>query len=422
MRHSFKVVFQKESATMQELKASKPTRRSASTPQTQGLDEPYPHLTESEAEEVFRAAVSELPTQPLIRQKTQEERAAERQVTLLCFLFVASFILGSAIAIVTYPTVTITVTPLSKSVTYTTQLPVPIRNLTPVTLTRTAAANTTGVGHQAATNAYGTLTFYNGQFSAQTLPQGSTVTGASGITVVLDQGVTIPAATTLAVGSATVSAHAVQPGSRGNIQPLAINFAVSSDLFVKNLSAFSGGEDAKTFRAVAQQDLNSLTAMLKASLTQQMPQSFTVRADEALALIHCTFQATPNHTAGEEASMVTVKAAETCNGIAYNQDTLQQQATTTFMNTTKPGTGFQLIGSVKASVINVTLMTVQMRGLWVYILSQDYQAFLATQIAGDTRAQARTYLLKTGFVIRVTVPQNLPKDPQHIKFLQVISD
>jgi hypothetical protein len=57
-------------------------------------------------------------------------------------------------------------------------------------------------------------------------------------------------------------------------------------------------------------------------------------------------------------------------------------------------------------------------GLWEYALTPDDEQDLAQHIQGETPAQARAYLFKTGLVSRVTITptQSLP-DYYHIKFL-----
>lgn len=53
-------------------------------------------------------------------------------------------------------------------------------------------------------------------------------------------------------------------------------------------------------------------------------------------------------------------------------------------------------------------------------LYQDYEHYLAQQIAGKSQQDAKTYLLRTGFITRATVPAPLPKDPGHVHFLILI--
>lgn len=74
------------------------------------------------------------------------------------------------------------------------------------------------------------------------------------------------------------------------------------------------------------------------------------------------------------------------------------------------------MGEVQVQLASVTPLTVSCRGLWAYILSPDYEQFLAERIAGDSPQQARKYLLHTGVLTRATVSQPLPQDPAHIHF------
>jgi len=372
-------------------------------------------LSQEEADEIFFEAVSEIPTQPLPKLTTREET----QAIILMYVFVLSFIIGSLIALITNPTVTIDLVPISKHVSVTTQLAISTRTLPPVTLSKSLTAPTTGKGHQDARRATGTLTFYNGLFTTQIIPIGTVFTGADGILVATDETITIPKASPPQFAEATVTAHTLTTGNQSNIVADDINTTVSNGVLVKN-SQFSGGRDARDFQAVAQSDLNSLTAKLQQQLTQAITHLFLLRSGEALQTTTCTFKTTPNHQIGEEAREVTVNASKTCEGIAYSQDDLQQKATAVF-TTTRPGRNYLLEGDIQINVTSVLPFTVSLHGLWVYHLSQDYEQFLAERIAGDTPAQARAYLLKTGSVSRVTISQtqNLP-DFYHIKFLILI--
>ena len=95
---------------------------------------------------------------------------------------------------------------------------------------------------------------------------------------------------------------------------------------------------------------------------------------------------------------------------------MSRQATALFTKQTAPGTQYQLVGEVQVQLVSVTPLTVSCRGLWACALSQDYEQFLAEQIAGDSPQQAKKYLLQTGFLTRATVPEKLPQDPAHIHF------
>ncbi len=372
-------------------------------------------LSQEEADEIFLNAVSEIPTQPLPKLTTREEI----QALLFLSILVLSFIVGSFIALITYPTVTIDLVPISKHVSLTTQLTLPVRTIAPVTLTKTATAPTTGKGHQDATRAGGTLSFYNGLFTQQTIPIGTIFTGKDGVEVTTDESVTIPAANPPQFAETTVTAHTLNSGAAGNIQAGDINITVSNGVLVNNTSAFHGGRDARDFQAVAQSDLDSLTAQVQQQLTQALPHLFLLRSGEALQTTNCLFKATPNHQPGDEAREVTVNASKTCEGIAYNQDELERSATAAF-STTRPGTNYQLVGSVQTSIVNFSPFVAQVSGTWVYHLSQDYEQFLAEHIAGDTPQEAEKYLLQTGCITQAIVTKTLPKDPGHIQFQTLI--
>ncbi len=372
---------------------------------------------------IFFRAVIEIPTQPLPRHFTPQwklQRSLERHCTFLMLLIVLSLLATAVLNIVNQPVVTVTLLPIHKSVQLTTTLPIPTRTLAPVTINRTLTAPTTGKGHQDARAATGTLTFYNGQSTAQIIPIGSVFTGNDGVKITTDEAVTIPAANAPSWGIATISAHAINPGGTENIQALDINSTVSSAVFVKNLAAFTGGEDARDYKAVSRRDLDTLTAKLQQQLDQEIPQAFSTHPGEEVTPVNCAFTKSADHGLGDEAQMLTVKASKTCAAIAYNQDTLQQKVVPIF-NATRPGRQYELVNSVQTTVLSVSPFLVHVSGQWSYVFMQNYEQYLAEQIQGETPAQARAYLFKTGLVSRVTITQTqtLP-DFYHIKFLILI--
>jgi hypothetical protein len=182
---------------------------------------------------------------------------------------------------------------------------------------------------------------------------------------------------------------------------------VSSSVFVKNLQAFTGGRDARSYRAVARSDIDSITSTLEATLAREMPSVFTVAPGEGVYPTQCVSTVTPNHRPGDEASSVTVYIASTCQGRAYNKQTLTHQATAAF-TTTKPAPRYHISGSLQTTFHGVSPLAVTINGTWVYTFSTEYEQDLAQHIQGDTPAQARTYLLKTGVISWASVPNTLP--------------
>ncbi len=130
------------------------------------------------------------------------------------------------------------------------------------TFTAQVAIIPTGVKVYPATTAHGTLTITNGSVITQTIPRGFRLNN-----VVTDTAVFVPAGSANGYGFATVSAHAVVSGKSGNIPAYAVNQVVGSSIYIRNLSAFSGGHDAYTVMIVTQQDRQTAIDRARQELT-----------------------------------------------------------------------------------------------------------------------------------------------------------
>src|SRR5947209_2893820 len=158
---------------------------------------------------------------------------------LFAFMLPLSAILLQVYLAVHPPTVTVTLMPTVHTVTVSGTVHMG-RLIPPVTLSQSATTKTTGQGHQAAAQARGAITFYNGQFTAQTVPAGTMLTGADGVQVITDQDAIIPAANPPIFGQVIISAHAVQAGSKGNIPAYDVNAACCfASVLAKNPDNFS---------------------------------------------------------------------------------------------------------------------------------------------------------------------------------------
>ncbi len=135
----------------------------------------------------------------------------------------------------------------------------------------------TGSKTDPATYAHGTLTIYNASFLNQSLPAGFVLRTQSGIAIMTDVAVTIPANNPPADGTATVSAHALLAGAEGNIIAGAINVVYGSSLYIKNLVAFSGGQDALTLHYATSQDQAKALATARAQLAVKRHAGMQVR-------------------------------------------------------------------------------------------------------------------------------------------------
>ena len=127
----------------------------------------------------------------------------------------------------------------------------------------------TGTKTYPATTAYGTLTLTNGSVISQTLPHGLIFTGTDGAEVVTDASVFVPAGSAAGFGYATVSAHALVSGKAGNIPPLAIDTVEGSSIYIRNLTAFRGGQDSYSVKVVTDQDRQAAMDSARSIVTSQ---------------------------------------------------------------------------------------------------------------------------------------------------------
>ncbi len=152
-------------------------------------------------------------------------------------------------------------TPYQQPVTRMT-LRVPAVLLPLQTFTAQVAVIPTGVKVYPATAAHGTLTITNGSIIAQTIPQGFRLDN-----VITDTAVFVPAGSANGYGVATVAAHALVSGKRGNIPAYAVNQVVGSSVYIRNLAAFYGGHDAYTVMIVTPQDRQTAIDRARQELT-----------------------------------------------------------------------------------------------------------------------------------------------------------
>jgi hypothetical protein len=312
---------------------------------------------------------------------------------------------------------------------------IPGRTLSILTLTQERTVKTTGTGYQQATAARGFIMLYNAALVPQTVQAGELLTSASGVQVVTDQDITIPAGNGATNGQATVPAHALQIGPDGNIGVDAINGPCCKAYVIARNIAFTGGQNARSFQMVTQQDINGAIATIQTSLNQSVQAALQaqVHSDETLVTPPtCTPTITSNHKAREEAQQVTVTIDQVCTGIAYNTQALQTLLTKLVSKqaTKQLDTHYTLAGSIQATVTKSTMLpdktvVLQVKGVgaWVYQFTETQFHEMSAQIAGKGETEAKHLLLQmTGvYSVSITVEHaaTLPTDPQHIQILLV---
>jgi hypothetical protein len=374
---------------------------------------------------IFAKAVAEIDTQPLVQVK-RRRTGAFTLADVLEGMFLMSVLLVGFFGIlwqcITFPHTLVIVYVKANPASITATLDLPTRTLAPVTLTRESTALTTGHGHQDAQVATGTLTFYNGMFTAQTVPRGTVFLASNGVKIATSEAVTIPASDPTAnppqLGYATVTANALQAGASGNIAAYEINTTFINGVSVKNTNSFYHGRDARDYQAVAPTDLDRETAQVTQTLFTAFQTAFPVRLGEQAQPTTCHTTTTADHGLGQEAQTVTVRSVKTCSAIAYNSQQLESQATAAFTQT-KPGPQYHLVGSVQTTLQSVTPVSVTISGKWAYTFSPDYEQVLAQSIEGDSPAKARKVLLQTGVIAYASIPNALPPS-MYINFLVLV--
>lgn len=355
---------------------------------------------------------------------------------LLLLLFICLDSADTTLTALFTPTATITVIPQQQALTTSATFPIGTgpgdvtgRVLPVLTLSQSQTEQATGRGRQDARPASGTLTFYNGSFSSQTIEAGTVYTGSDGVQVATDQTVTVPAAipgNPPQFGQAFVSAHAIQTGANGNIQAGDISVTTST-LQVKN-SQFQNGQDARDFTYVTKSDLQQAIYALtsQVQLSEQGALSGQLQQGEALSILPCKPSAISNHQSGEEARSVTVTVSARCRGVAYEENSLQRAALQlVHSRLTHLNTHYQLIGAIQITQRATTLqngsatLTASLHGVWVY---QMNKAQIKTLVAGKPRLAAIQLLSKLPGVQKVSIAgisenSPLPDDLSHIHLL-----
>jgi hypothetical protein len=328
------------------------------------------------------------------------------------------------------PTATITIIPTSHTISANTTLAlsdVRGRILPALTLAQSETTQATGKGHQDALSATGILTFYNAAFTPQTIDAGTVFTSGNGVQIVTETTLTIPANNPPSDGEASTTAHAVIKGADGNIAALSINGMLSSTLYVKNLTDFSGGRNERSFTYVRRSDIQQAISALTPRLFQNEQAVFTSQLQPGEVLISptCITTTTSDHQAGDEAATVKVSVLQTCSAGAYNQHILQTKGTMflTSQATRTLGNSYQLVGSVQVQVTHTShtpqlVLSLSMQGTWVY---QINEIRLKSFVAGKPRLTAIQLLTRPGIehvtINGITDNQPLPDDTSHIHII-----
>ncbi|MBV9705787.1 MAG: hypothetical protein JO125_00065 [Chloroflexi bacterium] len=413
------------------------------------LDRPLEeHLAEQE-EVVESAAPPEQAADPLTQPPTRSKRKLHVVVIVGCLAVVVVLAGMLASLLLTPPTATITIVPVATPISSTMQVTVVTgtptraqhevqgRLLSSLVMSQESTLPTTGTGYQEVRAAQGMVTFYNAALTEQVIPAGTLLTGTDGVEVVTEQDAAIPAVVYPTLGQASVPAHATVSGPTGNIRAADIYGPCCRVSVSATNSAFSGGQDARMFPMVTQQDLDQAVSTLKAALASSVQAAVQAQVhpgEHVISPVPCTPTITPDHRAGEEAAQVTVTVSESCTAETYDAaavETLLTQSTTQ-QATTQLGVGYALTGELETSILHssiqdaqrgVVTLEVKGAGLWTYQFTNAQLDQMKQVIAGKSKAQATALLLHTPGVRSVSVSlagtSTLPRDMQALRMVVV---
>jgi VCBS repeat-containing protein len=369
-------------------------------------------------------------------------------LVVLLVLLLGFLVYQPLLNLIFVPKATVTITPASKELknTYTitavvgtpdaAQSQVQARVLFATSQTLQKTVNASGVANTPAMQATGTLTFYNTSPASKTVPAGTVFQGASGVPVVNDAAVTVPASVLPATGQITVSAHAVDAGSSGNIPANDLNAVAccgTPAVLVSNLTPFAGGADAQTSRYVEQSDIDGTAATLATSLTTKTQADLTkqIQPGEQLAAPpRCTPLISSDQAAGDMVDTVTVSTSVYCTGDVFDQRGaygLAENLLTTDP-ALHPGTAYAPVGHIVTRIQqatvnaqNVITLTVLAEGIWVYQFDATQLNTLRRLVVGKTQQDAQSVLLKQSGVHQTSIQltgvneSTLPSDPKQIE-------
>ena len=339
-------------------------------------------------------------------------------VGILCFLLLVGGGLFSFLSL-TEPSATVIITPISAQIEITTTISVVSgtanralhqvrgRMLSSIAMTEMRPVPTTGIVHQDATQARGTVTFYNGLIQPQMIPAGTLLISNDGVQVATDQNAYIPQASLPAPGQVTVPARALNAGPQGDIGVDAIyGPCCRAYVSVQNTQPFAGGHNARTYRSVSQQDISRGTSLLSTDLGQSMQVAFQaqLQADETLVTpMPCRQTVMTDHATGTEAQQVHITLGETCAGEAYNTQDYHELMTLILSGEAmrQLGPGYTLTASIQAAIDKVIAsghvfiaMKVRGAGTCLYRFTQAQLQRIKAIIAGKSKQEATRLLLQ----------------------------
>jgi len=201
---------------------------------------------------------------------------------------------------------------------------------------------TTGIHQQSATNAQGTLTFYNTTTQGFSLPAGVDIAATTGIHVTTMLPVSLPPSPNFPqFSTATVPARATVAGILGNLALSSINtqcppqYCGENKVTITNTSPFAGGQNTQIDHIVAQTDIDTAAAPFLASLPTATLHALLTHQQPGDKLVENTLSCPASHITavpplGTSAPSVLVSVDVTCQGEMYQPKEIMTRALAQF--------------------------------------------------------------------------------------------
>ena len=429
-----------------------PRRKSIPLPQSELKIRPLPDTMRRRARALTPFSLSS-PARP---RPASLKRAKNRRFTLavvgatlvpviLLLVLVVPSVLGISLFPVGFPLVgasplaTVTVTVKSQAVQDTyllmatpqimqpdlTTRAIPDRLLT-ANVSGSRAMFTTGTLTIPGTQARGRLLFDNSSQQSFFLQSGTPFMASDGVQVVLTQPVTIPPRKDGADGTIFSSAMAATPGVAGNIASGALTTTCcNNQVVVSNSQAFSGGIDPHTVHIVAQADLNTARDALIPGLEKQALQKIQgqMAANEVKTASPAFVTGiSSDQPVGARSNTVNVQVSVSVTMMVYNAQTARQVAQQLLDEKAVQNLGgnYQLKNPlVVANPIitaqeknGVIYLSVAVRGLWFYQITQQQTHLWQQSIKGATTQLAQAFIIQQPGVANVHI--QLPFGTDHL--------
>jgi hypothetical protein len=183
-------------------------------------------------------------------------------------------------------------------------------------------------------SATGSVLLRNASTAAVTIPAGTTLTTAAGISVTTDDDVEVPAGSPdgSTIGEATVNVTAVEPGSGGNLAAGELSGKVGDQpvYFSNRDAAMAGGSDIEV-AVVSADDIANLEEQVSSDLRRVIADDWTTQLPEGQVILAPSVEAgKPEYSIeqkeGDAADTVTLTGTVEATALAYDMASVREQA------------------------------------------------------------------------------------------------